>query len=59
MHMLLFLVNDFRITSIDYAFDKVSGIVYLGQLVCSIDAVTALLYLVLSLELNHLASLAD
>ena len=59
MHMLLLLVNDFRIASVDYTFDKVSGIVYLGQLVCSIDAVTALLYLVLCLELDHLASLAD
>ena len=58
VHMLFILVDNFRVTSIDNALDEMSGIIYFRQLLSS-NIVFARLDLVFSLELDHLATLAD
>ena len=59
VHMLLFLVDDLRVTSIHDALDKVSGVIYLCKLVSVFYRRITLLDLVFSLELNHLPALTD
>ena len=58
MDVLLLLVDDLGVTGVDYALDKVSGVIDFGYFVSILNCIVAFLNLVLSLHLNHLSSLA-